>query len=129
MNNNEFNAAVELLNMAAIKKTVEGIDPARLQEICEAEREGRVAIIPCWNTIYIISGGEIQFMDMVHYRGNCAGIYDLRCECQDQEEDCDSFCHNDNEKCCAYNFEVAEIGKTVFLTKEAAEEALGRVDG
>ena len=96
----------------------------RLQEICEAEKDGRLVVLPIWNVVYIISGGEIQPMDMVHYRGNCGGIYDMRCECQDQQEDCDSFCHNDNEKACAYNFRVAEIGKTVFLDREAAQDAL-----
>lgn len=43
---NNFNAVVELLNVAAIKKQVEGITPERLQEICEAERAGRLAMLP-----------------------------------------------------------------------------------
>lgn len=123
MKPNEFNAAVELLNMAAIRKTVEGIDSARLEAICNAERDNRCVVLPCWGTVYIISGGQIQEMSMCHYRGHGGGIYDMRCECADQHEDCDTFCHNENDKACAYNFRVAEIGKTVFLTREEAEHA------
>jgi len=94
----------------------------RLLEICAAEREGRYVVLPCWGKVFIHSGGKVQEMEMCHYRGNTAGVYDMRCECADQFEDCDRICANENEKACAYNFRVAEIGKTVFLNREEAEK-------
>ena len=96
----------------------------RLREIAAAEREGRLVMLPCWKRVFIISYDTIQKMKMCHYRGNAAGIYDMRCECADQYADCEAICNNDNEKACAYNFRVAEIGKTVFLTRAEAEFAL-----
>ena len=42
----EFNTEVELLNMMAIKKIVDGIHIDRLKIICDAERERRFIVLP-----------------------------------------------------------------------------------
>ncbi len=115
---------LKTLDEELFRTITNGIPLDRLREICDAERNGRCVVLPCWNRVFIVSGGQVQEMDMCHYRGNSAGVYDMRCECVDQHEECDRICANENEKCCAYNFRVAEIGKTAFLTRSEAEAAL-----
>jgi hypothetical protein len=118
-------AVARELRAELVDELTKGISTERVEQLCAAEREGRAVVLPAWGNVFVISGGEVQEMHMCHYRGNAAGIYDMRCECADQFEDCDRICRNENEKACAYNFRVAEIGKTVFLTREAAEAAKG----
>jgi hypothetical protein len=89
-------------------------------DLMQKVHDGLMVVLPCWGRVFIHSDGKVQEMEMCHYRGNTAGIYDMRCECTNQHEDCDSLCGNIGGEACAYNFRVAEIGKTVFLTKEAA---------
>jgi hypothetical protein len=98
----------------------------RIIEILESERDGRCVVLPIWGTVYIVSNGTVQEMNMVHYRGNTMGVYDMRCECTEQYEDCEAICNNENEKACAYNFRIAEIGKTVFFTYAEAKVALSK---
>lgn len=100
---------------------ISDISPNELETLCTAYKDGRVVVLPCWGTVFIIKDGVIQEMQMCHYGGNDDGVYHMRCECIDQHDDCDDFC---NDKACAYQFKIHEIGKTVFLTKEQAEAAL-----
>jgi hypothetical protein len=94
-------------------------------ETLQQLESGELVKLPCWGKVFIRSNGKVQEMEMCHYRGNTAGIYDMRCECTNQHEDCDSLCGNMGGEACAYNFRIAEIGKTVFLTREAAEAMKG----
>ena len=97
---------------------------ARLREIAEADKDGRVVVLPCkvGDTVYMIE----RIFDIV------TGI-------------CDEICarkvigHGGNNLnqlwlvgsggiCNAYIF-VSEFGKTVFLTREEAERAIQEMEG
>lgn len=96
----------------------------RLRELAEADKDGRVVVLPCkvGDTVYMIER-----------------IFDI------DNGVCDEICarkvigHGGNNLnklwlvgsggiCNAYIF-VSEFGKTVFLTREEAERAMGRKKG
>lgn len=87
---------------------------ARLRELAEADRDGRVVVLPCkvGDTLFRVFAGEI----LEHKVGNMRylaiqGRWDI---------DTTPFC----------SYVESSIGKTIFLTREEAEEALGaRKDG
>lgn len=98
--------------------------PNRLRELAEADKDGRVVVLPCkvGDTVYMIER-----------------IFDI------DNGVCDEICarkvigHGGNNLnklwlvgsggiCNAYIF-VSEFGKTVFLTREEAERAMGRKKG
>ena len=102
-----------------------GVEPSRLRELAEADKDGRVVVLPCkvGDTVYMIER-----------------IFDI------DNGICDEICarkvigHGGNNLnqlwligsggiCNAYIF-VSEFGKTVFLTREEAERAMeGKKDG
>lgn len=109
-----------------------GIEPDRIEEICQAERDGRcvvLLVIPQNKTLYWIWGNEIM---PVLYRGILGG-------CVDRDKKY-HVTHNmatkkdrtfiNGKKPFTYKagdkrmFYSEDIGKTVFLTKEEAEKAL-----
>lgn len=87
---------------------------ARLRELAEADRDGRVVVLPCkvGDTLFRVFAGEI----LEHEVGNMRyleiqGRWDI---------DTTPFC----------SYVESSIGKTIFLTREEAEKALGaRKDG
>ena len=103
---------------------VVGIPTARLRELAEAEREGRVVVLPCkvGDTVYMIER-----------------IFDI------DNGVCDEICarkvigHGGNNLnklwligsggICNVSIFVSEFGKTVFLTREEAERALQEMKG
>lgn len=101
-------------------------DPDRLRELVEADRDGRCAILPLkelfqrlGDDVFIIQDGIIfeAFLGFVGYTTDgdeCIDtVYDLGCE--------------DEER---FLFKFSDVGKTVFPTREAAEDALkGEPDG
>lgn len=127
--NQDFTPVLKICDNELRAALIDGIPTDELARLAQAWKEGRYVVLPTWGKVFIHSNGQVQEMEMVHYRGNTAGIYDMRCECADQFEDCESICNNEFEKACAYNFRVAEIGKTVFLTREEAEAALDKGEG
>ena len=111
-----------MINLAA---QALGVEPSRLRELAEADKDGRVVVLPCkvGDTVYMIER-----------------IFDI------DNGVCDEICarkvigHGGNNLnklwiigsggiCNAYIF-VSEFGKTVFLTREEAERAMeGKKDG
>jgi hypothetical protein len=92
----------------------------RLQEICNAERDGRCVILPCkvGDTVYHDSGG-FGILDYVveGYAWNETGIIFQAAS--------DSFGVDDIWECLdEIEFYESDIGKTVFLTREEAKQAL-----
>lgn len=87
---------------------------ARLRELAEADRDGRVVVLPCkvGDTLFRVFAGEI----LEHKVGNMRylaiqGRWDI---------DTTPFC----------SYVESSIGKTIFLTREEAEKALeARKDG
>ena len=117
-----------------------GID--RLRELAEADKNGRVVMVPCkvGDTVWAASGKiikcEIDEMYLCNSGGveflvsfNCGGADCKRCPFNDWTQDCSGECYCD----CEYgssSFKNSDIGKTVFLTREEAEKALeAMVDG
>ena len=110
-----------MINLAA---QALGVDADRLRELAEADKDGRVVVLPCkvGDTVYMIER-----------------IFDI------DNGVCDEICarkvigHGGNNLnklwlvgsggiCNAYIF-VSEFGKTVFLTREEAERAIQEMEG
>lgn len=115
----KLNATTEIMNaFALVRSYIDGIAPERLQEICDAERENRLVVLPCrvGDTVYtIVHGGYVAenkvrtfFVGHPSYNG---GEPDPRYEMIRLKN---------------YDVPMNRFGKTVFLTREAAEAALRR---
>ena len=114
------------LNFAGERNAIEGaiediydggnIDYNRLRELAQADREGRVVVLPCkvGDTLY----------DIYEAMGNGTGeIRELKVT--------DIHIHLDKRSkewliAGGYYFSLSDFGKTVFLTREDAEAALRR---
>ena len=114
-----------------------GID--RLREFAEADKDGRVVVLPCkvgdtvWaasgkiikceiDEMYLCDSGGIEFL--VSF--NCDGADCKRCPFNNWTQDCSGERYCD----CEYgngSFKDSDIGKTIFLTREEAEKALEAV--
>lgn len=94
-------------------------DLDRLQELVEADRDGRCVVLPCkvGNTVYRIGASICKWRDIDH---------------------CDEYCDGWQYRDCwegntaiveeSFNLQNLEsIGKTVFLTHEQAEAALNEM--
>lgn len=100
------------LKLAAYEDT--GLTPERAQELSQAEKDGRLVVLPCKNheSIFYIEDGD--WYDDVPYDisiGQKQGEWNdsLLYECED-----------------GFAFFAEDIGKTVFLTQEEAEAELER---
>lgn len=94
------------------------VEPARLRELAEADKDGRVIVLPVRpvltqsivSMLYIIEDGEIvedSLCEALVGMGSNGEINICYTTLSDQ-----------------ISFEQADIGKTVFLTREEAEKAL-----
>ena len=122
--------SVEALKLSMMGKAIseitefDGLPIDRLRELAEADKDGRVVVLPCkvGDTVYMIER-----------------IFDI------DNGICDEICarkvigHGGNNLnklwlvgsggiCNAYIF-VSEFGKTVFLTREEAERAIQEMEG
>lgn len=110
--------AAEAMKIAMMGKAIaeikefDGVPIDRLRELAQAEKDGRLAVLPCklHEPIFYIENGE-WFYDIPHeaYLGQRAGEWNdtLLFLCQD-----------------GFSFYEEDFGKTVFLTREEAEAAL-----
>ncbi len=90
-------------------------DENRLREIVEAEKDGKLVVLPCkvGDTVYLIVHGyveetKVRTFFIGHPSYNC-GEPDPRYEMV---------------RCTNYDFPMKDFGKTIFLTRAEAEEAL-----
>lgn len=104
----EWDAMMRVLN------SIGGYD--RLREIAEADKEGRVVILPCepGTTVYITFCGKVWEMRVGQFRVN-GYTKQIRADI-----DCDWA----STQCVRWDL---AIGKTVFMTREEAEAALKEV--
>lgn len=77
--------------------------------------------LPCkvGDTVYVLDiSGNLQKMILDEP--------DIRCHCAKEDNLCIVLCENKQSGICAYRFknDNTDIGKTVFLTREEAEQAL-----
>ena len=93
----------------------------RLRELVEADKEGRLIILPVreGESLWIYDrAGKPQEMVLV--------APDIRCRCKDDDLYCELACSQEKRKYCLMHLpsELSYLNKTVFLTREAAEAAL-----
>ena len=98
-----------MINLAA---QALGVEPSRLREIAEADKDRRLVMLPCkvGDTVYFALLGRIiekQVLSIVSF-SNSTRIY----------------CGGTSEY-----FRPEDIGKTFFLTREEAERALQEMEG
>ena len=86
------------------------VEPARLRELAEADKAGRVEVLPCkvGDTVYWVHGAVITECKVYRVQKNRKGLY---------------ICLKSNVSHGAFRADLS-IGKTVFLTREEAEKAL-----
>ena len=98
-----------MINLAA---QALGVEPSRIREIAEADKDGRVVVLPCkvGDTVYFALLGRIiekQVFSIVSF-SNSTRIY----------------CGGTSEY-----FRPEDIGKTFFLARAEAEKALQEMEG
>ena len=89
-----------------------GVEPSRIRELAEADKDGRCIVLPCkvGDTVYFALIGRIiekQVFSIVSF-SNSTRIY----------------CGGTSEY-----FRPEDIGKTFFITREEAEKALQEMEG
>ena len=96
-----------------------GID--RLRELAEADKNGRVVVLPCkvGEKLWVIGRDSVP-------REMELEAPDIRTVCTDEDNLCMATCNRKPDGFCAYRLrnDGTSIGKTVFLTSEEAEKAL-----
>lgn len=105
----------------------------RLRELAEADKNGRVVVLPCKDWLEVVFGDQVLFWgidkDYVEQP-----IREISLDDADRVGWYDGyktvFLKGTDENGEAWEFYPEEIGKTVFLTREEAEKALeGMKDG
>ena len=107
---------VEALKLSAMGKAIaeitefDGLPIDRLRELAEADKDGRVVVLPCkvGDTVYWVHGAVITECKVYRVQKNRKGLY---------------ICLKSNVSHGAFRADLS-IGKTVFLTREEAEKAL-----
>ena len=94
---------------------------ARLRELAEADKDGRLVVLPCkvGEKLWVIGRDNVP-------REMALEAPDIRTVCTDEDNLCMSTCNRKPDGFCAYRLrnDGTSIGKTVFLTREDAEKAL-----
>lgn len=102
-------------------KAFDGIAIDRLCDLAEADRDGRLVVLPCkvGDTLWVTGRDNVP-------REMELEAPDIRTVCTDEDNLCMSTCNRKPDGFCAYRLrnDGADIGKTVFLTREEAEAAL-----
>ncbi len=93
----------------------------RLRELAEADKDGRLTVLPCkvGEKIYYLNGKYIIQVEVVGYKVDETGAWLFIGETYNPETNRAYHC----------DLETERIGKTVFLTREEAERAMGRKKG
>ena len=92
---------------------------ARLRELAEADRAGRLVVLPCkvGDTLWVTGRDNVP-------REMELEAPDIRAVCTDEDNLCMSTCNRKPDGFCAYRLrnDGADIGKTVFLTRMWGED-------
>ena len=94
--------------------------PNRLRELAEADKDGRVVVLPCkvGETVYFVNAKQILEFAVVGYAVDETGISWVHSEHVDK-------IGNTNER----TFSPDRFGKNTFFTSEEAEKALREMEG
>lgn len=97
------------------------VNTDRLLELAKADEDGRLVVLPCkvGGTLWVTSRDNVP-------REMELEAPDIRAVCTDEDNLCMSTCNRKPDGFCAYRLrnDGADIGKTVFLTREEAKKAL-----
>ena len=98
-----------------------GVTPGRLRELAQAEKEGRLVVLPCkvGDTVYRVGASICKWREIDHCDEYCDGW-----QYRDCWEGTRAVLEEKFSLC-----DLESIGKTVFLTREAAEAALDAMGG
>ena len=110
-----------------LRRLCQNCDLDRLEELSEADRAGRLVVLPCKDWLEVVFGDQVLFWgidkDYVEQP-----IREISLDDADRIGWYDGyktvFLKGTDENGEAWEFYPEEIGKTVFLTREAAEKAL-----
>ena len=96
-----------------------GMSPDRLRELAQAEKEGRLVVLPCkvGDKLYDITLGEVREKTVISLSMLLSKSVNHL------------VIHAENFRNAVTSYELQDIGKTVFLTREAAEAALDAMGG
>ena len=102
-----------MINLAA---QALGVEPSRLRELAEADKDGRLTVLPCkvGEKIYYLNGKYIIQVEVVGYKVDETGAWLFIGETYNPETNRAYHC----------DLETERIGKTVFFTREEAERAM-----
>lgn len=117
--------AVEHLKLASMGKAIaeikefEGVPIERLRELAQAEKEGRLVVLPCdvGDKLYDVTLGEVREKIVISLSMLLSKSVNHL------------VIHAENFRNAVTSYELQDIGKTFFLTREAAEAALDAMRG
>lgn len=119
--------SVEALKLSMMGKAIseitefDGLPIDRLRELAEADKDGRLVVLPCrvGEKLWVTGRDNVP-------REMELEAPDIRTVCTDEDNLCMSTCNRGPDGYCAYRLrnDGTSIGKTVFLTREEAEKAL-----
>ena len=117
--------AVEHLKLASMGKAIakikefEGVPVNRLRELAQAEKEGRLVVLPCdvGDKLYDVTLGEVREKIVISLSMLLSKSVNHL------------VIHAENFRNAVTSYELQDIGKTFFLTREAAEAALDAMGG
>ena len=108
-----------MINLAA---QALGVEPSRLRELSEADKDGRVVVLPCkvGDTVWIVGAVRKLYSAKVRtfFCGHPSAV---------RGRDPDGHIHMIRTTEC--DIPMQEFGKTVFLSREEAEKALAERAG
>ena len=109
-----------------------GVTPGRLRELAQAEKEGRLVVLPCKDWFEIVFGEQELFwgIDTDYIE---TPIREISVDNAERFTWYDGWktlvLRGNDENGLDWEFSPEDIGKTVFLTREAAEAALDAMGG
>ena len=113
--------------LKAYEDMVRDISTDRLRELGEADKDGRLVVLPCKDWLEVVFGDQVLFwgIDKDYVK---QPIREISLDDADRVGWYDGyknvFLKGTDENGEAWEFYPEEIGKTVFLTREEAEKAL-----
>lgn len=127
--------AVEHLKLASMGKAIaeikefEGVPIDRLRELAQAEKTGRLVVLPCdvGDTVYVIDPGDYEHEYKPYVRLKTVSEINWKAT---RKKDLGWGLILAGGNCgTSARYKLNNVGKTVFLTREAAEAALDAMRG
>lgn len=117
----EITVTASLPMFVKVASAALGTTPDHLRELVDADKDGRLVVLPCkvGEKLWVIGRDNVP-------REMALEVPDIRTACTDEDNLCMSTCNRKPDGFCAYRLrnDGADVGKTVFLTREEAEKAL-----